>query len=194
MAAKNSLSFEKFQTLLSEPFASPDCLPPANTQNHEFHLGPAFNTVDVVGRSPVVQLFPTSHIFPFIEPFPLTSLQSAGIRTWHKSDTNFHAWHKHMVGHGPTRELFERARILDLLELTLDIPAFDPTLFSIVLYFWASNYKTFVFSLGSMFVTLRDISALTNLLPIGNTISPAMIVTHAPSIIEKQFFSLYKQL
>ncbi|KAL2486710.1 Uncharacterized protein Adt_31466 [Abeliophyllum distichum] len=45
-----------------------------------------------------------------------------------------------------------------------------------------------------MSVTLKDINALTNLPPVGATISPAMIVTHMPSSIEKRFFGSYKQL
>ncbi|KAL2486787.1 Aminotransferase-like [Abeliophyllum distichum] len=166
MVPTNSLSFEEFQTLLSQSFVNPGCLLPANTRNHEFHLGPAFNTGDAVGRSSVAQIFPTSYTFPFLEPLPLPSLHSAGTRNWSNSDTSFRAW--------------DRATILDILELTLDIPTFDPTLFSITFCFWTSDYNTFVFPLGPMFVTLRDISALTNLPPIGATISPAMVVTHTP--------------
>ncbi|KAL2491758.1 Aminotransferase-like [Abeliophyllum distichum] len=101
---------------------------------------------------------------------------------------------KHMVGHGPTGELFDRARILELLEFTLDIPAFDPTLFCIAMCFWASDYNTLVFPLGPMSITLRDVSALTNLPPIGATISPAMIITHTHPSIDKQCFGSYKQL
>ncbi|KAL2518192.1 Aminotransferase-like [Abeliophyllum distichum] len=183
MASTNSLSFEDYQAFLFQPFVTPSCLLPANTRNHEFHLGRAFNVSDDVGRSPVAQIFSMSYTFPFHEPSTLPSLRSAGIRTWPKSDTSFRAWHKCMVGHGPTKELFDRARILELLELTLDIPFLTSTLFSIALCFWASDYNTFVFLLGPMSVTLRDISALTNLPPIGATISPAMIVTHTPPSI-----------
>ncbi|KAL2465904.1 Aminotransferase-like [Abeliophyllum distichum] len=93
-----------------------------------------------------------------------------------------------------TRELFDQDKILELVELTLDILAFDPILFSIALCFWTSDYNTFVFPLGPMSVTLRDISLLTNLLPIGATISPAMVVIHIPPSIEKHFFGFYKQL
>ncbi|KAL2532381.1 Aminotransferase-like [Abeliophyllum distichum] len=83
---------------------------------------------------------------------------------------------------------------MDLLELTLDIPAFDPTLFSVALCVWASDYNTFIFPLGPMSITLMDISALINLPLIGTTISPAMVVTHVPPSTEKQFFGSYKQL
>ncbi|KAL2466794.1 hypothetical protein Adt_42645 [Abeliophyllum distichum] len=45
-----------------------------------------------------------------------------------------------------------------------------------------------------MSIILRDISALTNIPPVGTTISPAMIVTHTPPSIKKQIFCSYKQL
>ncbi|KAL2542082.1 hypothetical protein Adt_03060 [Abeliophyllum distichum] len=86
-----------------------------------------------------------------------------------------------MIGHGPTRDFFERTRILDFLELTHDIPAFDPTLFSIALCFWTSDYNTFVFSLSPMSVTLRDISALTNLPHRASTSSP--VASQSPIIL-----------
>ncbi|KAL2525689.1 hypothetical protein Adt_10743 [Abeliophyllum distichum] len=116
---------------------------------------------------------------------------SAGIRTWPKSDTSFRTWHKHMIGHGPTRELFERARILDLLELTLDIPTFDLTLLSIALRFWGPNYNIFVFPLGPMSVTLRDISALTNL-----SLRPSIsfsVTSQSPIIIGPLIVTIIKE-
>ncbi|KAL2513174.1 PMD domain-containing protein [Abeliophyllum distichum] len=167
MASTNSLSFEDYRTFFTQPFITPGSLLPSNTRHHKFYLGPAFNVADAVGSSHVSQIFSTTYIFPFLETLPLPPLCNAGVRTWPKLVISFHAWHKCMIGHGPTKALFDRARILELLELTLDIPTFDPTLFFVALCFWASDYNTFVFPLGPMSITLRDISALTKLPPTG---------------------------
>ncbi|KAL2497798.1 Uncharacterized protein Adt_23348 [Abeliophyllum distichum] len=77
MAIANSHSFEEFQTSFSHPFIDPSCLISANTQNHEFLLGPAFNDANASGRSLVTQFFPFTQAFRFLEPFPLASLRGA---------------------------------------------------------------------------------------------------------------------
>ncbi|KAL2480066.1 PMD domain-containing protein [Abeliophyllum distichum] len=85
------------------------------------------------------------------------------------------------VGHSPVVHIFFTSYTFPFLK-----PLLLPSLCNASIRTWAKS--------GPMSITLRDISALTDLPPIGAAISPAMVVTHTHSSIEKQFFGSYKQL
>ena len=115
----DSFSFEDFQKLLNRPYITPNFLAPANVELNEFYLGPFFNNAEAVEQAAVGQLFPCTQGPPFLNSLPLGPLRERGIRTWPKSDVVFRRWHARLVDHGPTKALFDNARISDLLEISI---------------------------------------------------------------------------
>ncbi|KAL2531785.1 hypothetical protein Adt_05136 [Abeliophyllum distichum] len=162
-SSENHISFEDFQKLLIRPYVNPSCLLPLKPELNEFCLGPSFNDDDSVGRVAVAQLFHCTQEPPFLNPFSLKPICDKNIHTWPKADTTFCLWHARMVKHSATKAIFDRAKISDLLEIATRPPLYDPILFPIALSFWSSEYNTFIFPLGPMSITLRDVGALVNL-------------------------------
>lgn len=98
------------------------------------------------------------------------------------------------MGHGPTKAIFDLARISDLLEIALQPPIFDPVLFPITLSFWSSEYNTFVFPLGPISITLRDVGALVNLPLLGDTIFPDILIFGVVPKLDKKLTESYSSL
>lgn len=98
------------------------------------------------------------------------------------------------MGHGPTKALFDSARISDLLEISIRPPTFDSALFSIALSFWSSEHNTFIFPLDPMSITLRDDGALVNLPPLGDTIFPGILVSGGAPKFGKNYTDSYSSL
>lgn len=192
--AGDSFSFDDFQKLLSRPYITPSFLAPANVELNEFYLGPFFNNAEAVEQTAVGQLFPCTQGLPFLNSLPLGLLRENGICTWPKSDVTFRRWHACLVGHGPTKALVDNARISDLLEISIRPPTFDSTLFSIALSFWFSEYNNFIFRLGPMSITLRDVGVLVNLPPLGDNIFPSILVSGGASKFGKNYTESYSSL
>lgn len=112
-------------------------------------------------------LFPYTQEPHFLDHFPLKSIHERGIRNWPKSDTTFRCWHARLVKHAPTKAIFDRVGISDLLKIVRHSPTYEPMLFPITFSFWSFEYNIFIFSLGPMSITFRDVGALVNLLPLG---------------------------
>lgn len=93
--------------------------------------------------------------------------------------------------HGPTRAIFNRAGISNLLKITLHPPVYDLVHFPIALSAWSSKYNTFVFPLGPMSITLRDISTLVNLPPLGDTIFSGILITGVALKFDKKLTNSY---
>ncbi|KAL2466316.1 Aminotransferase-like [Abeliophyllum distichum] len=92
---------------------------------------------------------------------------------------------------GTTKEIFYRAKISDLLEIATRLPLYDPILFPIALSFWSCEYNTFIFPFGPISITLRDVGALVNLPPLGDTVSPAILIYSAAPKFEKKYTDFY---
>lgn len=187
-------SFEDFQDLLAKPYVNPSFLSQTNIGSDEFYLGPSFNNAEAIERTAAGQLFPCTQGPPFLSLLPLKSIREKGIRTWPKANNNFRRWHARLIKHGPTKALFDRARVSELLEITLYPPIYDSVLFPIALSFWSSEYNTFVFPLGPMSITLRDVGALVNLPPLGDTIFPGILVTGAAPKFDKTITESYSSM
>ncbi|KAL2533684.1 Aminotransferase-like [Abeliophyllum distichum] len=187
----NSTSFEDFQELLTKPYVDPSCLLLAKPELNEFYLGPSFNNVDSVDRAAVAQLFPCTQELPFLDPFPLKPIRDKSIHTWPKADTTLYIWHARMMKHSTTKAIFDHARISDLLEIATRPPIYDHVPFPTPLSFWSSEYNTFIFPLGPMSITLRDVGALVNLPPLGDTISLAILISSAVLKFDKKFNDSY---
>ncbi|KAL2474296.1 PMD domain-containing protein [Abeliophyllum distichum] len=181
--SKNCISFEDFQELLTRPYVNPSCLLPSKPELNEFYLGPSFNDADSIGQAAVAQLFPCTQEPPFLDPFSLKPIRDKSIRTWPKNDTTFHLWHARMMKH--------IAKISDLLEIAIRPPVYDPILFSIALSFWSSEYNTIIFPLSSMSITLRDVGALVNLPPLGDTISPVILISSSAPKFDKRYIDFF---
>ncbi|KAL2521283.1 uncharacterized protein Fot_25206 [Forsythia ovata] len=151
----------------------------------------SFKNADSIGRVAVAQLFPCTQEPPFLDPFSLKPIREKSIRTWPKADTTFHLWHARMMKHSATKAIFDRAKIFDLLEIATRPPLYDPVLFPIALSFWTSEYNTFIFPLGPMSITLRDVGALVNLPPLDNTISPAILISFVAPKFDKKYTDSY---
>ncbi|CAI9756294.1 unnamed protein product [Fraxinus pennsylvanica] len=107
------------------------------------------------------------------------------------TDPSFRRWHARMVNHGPTKAIFDLAKILDLLKITLYSPTYDLVLFPIALSFWFSEYNTFVFPLGPMSITLRDVGALINFLPLDDFIFLGILIAGVAPKYDKKLTESY---
>ncbi|KAL2525137.1 Aminotransferase-like [Abeliophyllum distichum] len=96
-----------------------------------------------------------------------------------------------MMKHSATKAIFDCAKIFELLESATRPPLYDPILFPIALTFWSSEYNTFIFPLGPMSITLRDVGALVNLTPLGDTISSAILISSAAPKVDKMYTDSY---
>ncbi|KAL2475350.1 PMD domain-containing protein [Abeliophyllum distichum] len=187
----NRISFEDFQELMTRPYVNPSCLLPSKPELNEFYLGPSFNDTDSIGRAAVAQLFPCTQELPFLDPFSLKPICDKSIRTWPKADTTLHLWHVRMMKHNTTKVIFDRARISDHLEIATRPSLYDPILFPIALSFWSFEYNTFIFPIGPMSITLRDVGTLVNLPPLGDTISTAILISSATPKSDKKYTDSY---
>ncbi|KAL2533485.1 Uncharacterized protein Adt_06836 [Abeliophyllum distichum] len=95
---------------------------------------------------------------------------------------------------GTTKAIFDRAKIFDLLEIATRPPLYGPILFPIALSFWSSEYNTFIFPLGPMSITLRDVGALVNLLPLGDIVSLAILISSAAPKFDKKYTDSYSRM
>lgn len=98
------------------------------------------------------------------------------------------------MNHGPTKAIFDSARISDLLEISFQPPIFDPSLFPIALSFWSFEYNTFVFPLGPMSITLMDVRALVNLPPLGDTIFSDILISGVTPKFDRKLTESYSSL
>ncbi|CAI9777518.1 unnamed protein product [Fraxinus pennsylvanica] len=90
----------------------------------------------------------------------------------------------------PLRPIREK----DLLEIALQPPIFDLVLFPIALSFRSSEYNTFVFPLGPMSITLKDIGALVNLPPLGDTIFLGILIAGVAPKFDKKLTESYSSM